>query len=391
MSPESKKAYLAWQQAKKAGRSPEVLRTLADRAQQALLREKSPVRTGALDPLGWAEDVINAAKKGIGDIVDAVGTLPGGNLVRDALLQGQEWAVDLAKNQPWVLSALAMGFYGPLAQALGGIAFFGPQLASVLWAFPGVVRGESFTKAWTKEFIDRCIKLAEYFGGEAGKKFASEAGPAAEALLEKAKKAFPNLPIEQALHDLDVTPESLAAELGIRTDLAAIIIGYAKGYIPSLDDYDLKSGRPAVQVYMESMGYVSPTRAPLATKVASAPGAYIPLSSLTQMANAPGANVPLSKLTAVAPGYKAPTPVAAPVAAPVPTYSSLPPGSSPRAPAYAPTATARPLDIYSTSPSSETAAPSKGSSTMLILGGLALFGIAGYWLTRKSGILPFRL
>lgn len=210
---------------------------------------ETDVEAGGFDPLGFAEDLatsaLDRAKAIAKPFVNTLKELPGGKDIVALVEQGKGWAVDLATKNPWVLQALATMLYGPLAHALGGTAWFGPQIATVVWALPGVVRGESFMKAWLSEVLRRSEKTAEYFGGEKAKELVAQLRPAINELLSMAKQQFPTMNPEQALQALNISPADLAQKLGIREDMAALAIEYAKNRIGLFNvqaEYDPSNG-----------------------------------------------------------------------------------------------------------------------------------------------------
>jgi hypothetical protein len=212
------------------------------------------LQVAGFDPLGFVEDVatsvVDKTKAAVATVRSSIQHLPGGDLVNDALDKGQEWAVDLAKNAStsWILGAISMVFFGPIAYALGGTAWFGPQIASFVWAFPGLIRGEDFKTAWLKEVVKRILELAATIGVDAAKEALKDLlkslEPAINEFLGEVQKRFPDVNTDDALKVLlkILTPEELARKFGLRPDLAALILGYAKGVVPDLSQYDLASG-----------------------------------------------------------------------------------------------------------------------------------------------------
>jgi hypothetical protein len=160
---------------------------------------------------------------------------------------GSEWVKDLA-NGPLrdfantsigqvLLRAMAGSLYGGLAPVLG------PQLAAVAFALPGLIRGERFDQAWVAEFSWRLMKLSEIGGEELGETASEQLRIAGEALIAKARRQFPNVPIDEALRSLQLNPRDLAKELGIREDIAAQALALAQRQpFPDENDYDARTG-----------------------------------------------------------------------------------------------------------------------------------------------------
>lgn len=200
-----------------------------------------------LNPIDAAEAIVSTARDALSSVGKALSGIPGGNLIVDAVNQGASWASDIASTSEgtFFLRAMATVAYGPIAGTLG-IGWFGPQIASVVWALPGVVRGEPFIAAWTQEFAYRAEKTAEALGGEAADAAFDQLAPTIKTLVAQAQSQFPGLNVDQALKQLNVTPQQLADELGIRTDVAMLAIEYIKGEAAKydLDSIDVTTGRP---------------------------------------------------------------------------------------------------------------------------------------------------
>lgn len=216
-----------------------------------------------LDPIGrWIkanviEPLSDAYKSFTGALLPVLRELPGGQAVEDAINQGAAWVkvlVDLP-GADLVLKAMAMLTYGPIAHALGGTAWFGPQIASAVWALPGVVRGQDFLTAWAYEVKDRFEKIAEIYGpGIVKDQLQSIVPDTFRFLGREASFRFPNLPIEEAIRRIDITPEDLARRFNIgvilpdgkvvyRPDIAALILNAKTDQkLYDLDAFDLQTG-----------------------------------------------------------------------------------------------------------------------------------------------------
>lgn len=200
---------------------------------------------------------IGAIWNDIGDAVDTV-TRPISKAVSDVFdaIPGSEWVKGIV-NGPLrdfansavgkvVLRAMATSLTGGLAGTLG------PQLATVAWSLPGLVRGESFDEAWWKEFSWRVEKTAETLGTDAaGKALGDMLKVASDRLMDQAKKAFPTLPVEEGLrrfvNETGLTPEALARELGIRPDVAAAALNLVLREMRfPLGNYAIATGDPSL-------------------------------------------------------------------------------------------------------------------------------------------------
>lgn len=188
------------------------------------------------------DPIVDAWDAAVDVFTSVVDRIPGGEWARDAVDQGATWLVDFAKSDIgfWTLGVISSNAYGPLAYITG------PQVASVVWATPGVLKGDSFTEAYTKELINRIEGLIEYFIGREGpevtKKIVREFGdgvkaatnsPAFKQALADFKNSIPNLgsadDIRRALTAAGLDPQQLAAKLqeefpGLRADQVALAI-----------------------------------------------------------------------------------------------------------------------------------------------------------------------
>lgn len=217
-----------------------------------------------LDPIGrWIqanviEPLSDAYKSFTGAMLPILRSLPGGQAVEDAINQGAAWVkvlVDLP-GADLVLKAMAMLTYGPLAQALGGTAWFGPQIASAVWALPGVVRGQDFLTAWAYEVKDRFERIAAIYGPDIVRdQLKSIVQDGFRFLGREASFRFPNLPFEDAVRRLDITPEDFARRFNIgvvlpngqvvyRPDIAALILNAKTDQkLYDLESFDLQTGK----------------------------------------------------------------------------------------------------------------------------------------------------
>lgn len=161
------------------------------------------------------------------------GNFPGVQQVADAI-------GDFAKTSVGrlIATAVATTLYGALAVVVG------PQLASIAFAFPGLLRGDSFSQSWIEEFSSRVHAVAEIMGPDIAAKVGDELqdalgkitdklGSAASSALDDAGLSdFAN----EALGDVASLLPNLATATGLRED--ALV--YAKSLanqipIPKLD------------------------------------------------------------------------------------------------------------------------------------------------------------
>lgn len=155
--------------------------------------------------IGWVgSDVWDAAADVVSSVWDRV---PGSELVDDFTGGPLQDFANTAVGKV-ILRAIATSVTGGLAPVLG------PQLATVAWTIPGVLRGEPWDEAWLLEFNHRAEAAAQQLGGEAGAVFGQQLG----AALSRIRSAFPEgSPVTWAA-------EQLARELAIRVDVAALAI-----------------------------------------------------------------------------------------------------------------------------------------------------------------------
>lgn len=159
--------------------------------------------------LGFLDDAWEVVEDFGGAVVDVVegaadivSEVPG----IDKLIEVTGDFVDTAVGQT-VLRAIATTMTGGLA------LYVGPQLASVAFAFPGLMRGEDFDEAWLQEFAWRVEKTAEIVGAD----FLPKVGEEVVALFERAWAEL-GPEIQQLANE---SIEDLAKRFGVREDIAA--------------------------------------------------------------------------------------------------------------------------------------------------------------------------
>jgi len=117
----------------------------------------------------------------ISDVVDAAisvfDEIPGSEWIKGAVSSGADWVGDMAKTTGGqiILTGItnAMLFPGIANLAIpsaSGMQFVGPQVASLVWAIPGMAAGDSFADAYAKEVTWRTVYITQVFGlGQEGK------------------------------------------------------------------------------------------------------------------------------------------------------------------------------------------------------------------------------
>lgn len=103
-----------------------------------------------------------------------VSHLPGFEQAGDALGDFAKTAVGKI-----VLRAISDSFFGPLQ------AVVGPQLASIVWAVPGLMAGDDFDHAWLTEFKSRCDQVAEVSGIPGVENLTGELSVATQAIASQ--------------------------------------------------------------------------------------------------------------------------------------------------------------------------------------------------------------
>jgi hypothetical protein len=211
----------------------------------------------------------------LSDVVNAVGnfakSVPGASWVGDAFntVTGPvKDTIGVMARDPLgqivlvaVTNAMATGLAG-VALPVGGAAqvTIGPQVASVIWALPGVVQGDSFTDAYAKALTWRVTKAFQILGPVIGQQVAQGIGdefllgakdlldnPTTRQALEQAKKTFGDLPeqeIDKRLQAQNLDPGAISAQTGAREDAAAAAVNAVfRKPVYDLDRYDLQTGK----------------------------------------------------------------------------------------------------------------------------------------------------
>lgn len=176
---------------------------------------------GDFDPIGWAIDKGSEALDVAGDAIHA---LPLSSEMTGALQSFVNGPLRDVANSPAgmvVLRAMATTIYTPIAWQIG------PQLASFVFALPGLARGEDFWHAWFDEVKWRAEKTAEVLGADA----VSELPIGYQDLVDKIQAQLPEDVFEQ------LSTSEIAHELGV-SDWEVEIVGSALGRIPIPSHFD---------------------------------------------------------------------------------------------------------------------------------------------------------
>jgi len=174
--------------------------------------------------------------------------IPGSEWITGAAASGAEWLGDVAKTKGGQVILVgitnAMLFPGVANLAIpsaSGMQFVGPQVASLVWAIPGMVAGDSFVDAYAKEVTWRTAYIAQLFGGEEGKIVArrfldgiakvlnvnNQGSAASEKALNDFNTAYSGLSDEQQRQKLieqSLDYDSMARREWVRYDSAAAAI-----------------------------------------------------------------------------------------------------------------------------------------------------------------------
>lgn len=167
------------------------------------------MRTRSLLTIGWlgsgALDVVSDAADAVKGAVQSV--------------PGVEWLGDRAKD----LGATPVG--KAIATALGTAGYaaiapiVGPQVASVAFAFPGLLQGDAFDKAWVSSFADRVQQTANIVGPQVSASVAAQLQPAIERLKASIPDSWEPL-------------QSIAKRLGLREDVTEAALALLRHELP---------------------------------------------------------------------------------------------------------------------------------------------------------------
>lgn len=209
---------------------------------------------------------------GAGDLAtSAVDRIPGGKWIRGAASDAVS-ALSGSKEGQIVLAVISASLVSGGFTALAPVV--GPQAASAAFAIPGMISGDSFSKAWVDGFTFRLAKLAHDYGPDAAnsagadmKSIASrpELANVSPEGLETLKRAAGTSDAAEALRWANMSPENLAAQYGGRVDIKAMFLnGKTRTNAFDPNGYDLQTGAPLPS--QSNLGYLAgldiPTSAP---------------------------------------------------------------------------------------------------------------------------------
>jgi len=246
------------------------------------------------DEIGIDLDFITDPLEDIGSsIIDRLG-----DVVR--VIPGSEWVIqgvntvtgpigdfvegplrDFAKTA--VGETIIRAFSVMVGYGLAVLPVVGYTLSFLTWSIPGLARGEEFDTAMVNEFSYRVDKVVQYFAGDVGKQANAELKQYYNDLMsEQLQNAIESIDVtaksmgispNQWLAQTGMTPKRLAAELGIREDVAAYGIewfrGQSKAALEAIkNQYDIKTGAKFLTLGKASTS--TGTRAPIDPCVALA-------------------------------------------------------------------------------------------------------------------------
>lgn len=153
----------------------------------------------------------------------AIRAIPGGDELIEVTGDFANSAVGTA-----VLRAIATMYFGTIAWTIG------PQLASVTFALPGIMKGDRFDEAWLTEFKYRVEKTAEILGPGIIDAFGSQ-------LTDTLKRMFDEYGIGELVEE---GVQELAKRYNIREDVAAFAMAlWNRVQLPPRDAFDPITGR----------------------------------------------------------------------------------------------------------------------------------------------------
>jgi hypothetical protein len=213
----------------------------------------------AIRRLGWfGSDALDFVVSAAGSAVSSAGSVlshvPGSEVLAGAIDDAWTGPLgDFARSPVGgiLILGLANTLYTPLGYALGGpygISNFGAQIASVVWALPGMVRGEDFWTAWFDEVKLRAEKTAELAAPGAVESISGALLPGAAAYVSSL--APEELAALEALPDgaLPGVLSELAARAGVDEWSIAMVMAKVTDRFPPPPDwgglfaFDLSTG-----------------------------------------------------------------------------------------------------------------------------------------------------
>lgn len=196
-------------------------------------------------------DVFDDIVHPIGDLLTSVADrIPGGQWIKENANSAVKALAKTADGQ-LVLAIISQGLTGVALRALTPVV--GPTLATVAFAIPGLVAGDTFAHSWWDEWTLRLKELAESYGKEQVKERSLELEGAAknpllanlteqglDRLMQSAGVANP----QAALAWANLRPEDLALQYGGHVDVwAAFLNAKTHRNVYDLKDYALGTGK----------------------------------------------------------------------------------------------------------------------------------------------------
>lgn len=196
------------------------------------------------DAISDVGDVVKKPFEAAADVAtSALDRVPGGigTWAKNLPAGAYEQLVDFSKTVvgQTVLTFISGSLYGPMAATLG------PQLASVAWTFPSVLKGDDFTKSWIREISWRAEKIAEIFGGDIiASALPQQVKDAALQLFKEAAAKFPTLNNAQWMKLAGLADfHEIAKRFGIREDVAKFVESLLRSQTPDVSAFDLRTGK----------------------------------------------------------------------------------------------------------------------------------------------------
>ena len=209
------------------------------------------------DAVSDVGDVIKKPFEAAADVAtSALDRVPGGigTWAKNLPAGAYEQLVDFSKTVvgQTVLTIISGSLYGPMAATLG------PQLASVAWTFPSVLKGDDFTKSWIREISWRAEKIAEIFGGDIiASVLPQEVKDKALQLFKEAAARLPSGNNEQWMKLAGVADfHEIAKRFGIREDTAKFVESLLRSQVPDVSAFDLRTGKSPETLAAEQVARV---------------------------------------------------------------------------------------------------------------------------------------
>ena len=267
--------------------------------------------TGSIfgDAADWVSDRVDDVGDAVSDVGDFVhDNIPGGEWVVDAVNAGAGWIATFAKTGVGtiVMRAISSAMFPAFSATLG------PQVASVAFAFPGIVKGDRFTEAYITEVAHRTSETARILGSDVAEQVIT--GPLKDTVAKLIKqladktggknllglnpaelmKATGLTPAAAAyMKELGLTPESVAKQFGIRQDVAQMVLDVLNQTTSDLTRFDVATGKPL------------PTRSLASAPISTSATAQSATELKVSLAKAKEMKMPTAVITALQKKYDA--------------------------------------------------------------------------------------